>query len=217
MNSILNEADLQRVKEAISLAETRTSGEIVPYIVPQSSHHEVAIWRGAGLFALLAYAIILGYRWFSGWGESPLVEGILPVLLIIGVAVFGASLVHWVPAVKRRFAGRERLALATHQRAIQAFVEKEVFSTRERTGILLFVSLLEHRIEVIGDTGINSKVDPEDWFAIVATIQKHIRKGQFADGLVEGIQQCGRLLEESGVAIRSDDVNELADDVTFGS
>ncbi|MCY3486830.1 MAG: hypothetical protein OXH34_00180, partial [Bacteroidetes bacterium] len=181
-----------------------------------SASHEVAVWRGAGLFALLAYTVVLGTRWFSGWGGSQLTEGIVPVLLIITAAAIGAALVHWVPAVKRRFAGQVRLALATHRRAMQAFVEKEVFSTRERTGILLFVSLLEHRIEVVGDAGINAKVDTDDWIEVVTTIQQHIKAGQLAEGLVQGIHQCGHLLEKAGVAIRSDDTNELADDVSFG-
>ncbi|MCY4159422.1 MAG: TPM domain-containing protein [Bacteroidetes bacterium] len=216
MKSILTEAELDRIKEAVATAEKQTSGEIVPYIVQKSARHEVAIWRGAGLFALLAYAIVLGIRWFSGWGGTQLTEGITPVLLIIVTGCIGAMVVHWIPGVKRYFAGRARLAFATHQRAMQAFVEKEVFLTRERTGILLFVSLFEHRIEVVGDTGINSKVDSDDWVDIVATIQRHLKSGQLAEGLVEGIQQCGHLLEKAGVTIRSDDTNELADDVSFG-
>ena len=217
MKPIMTEADLDRVKESVATAEKRTSGEIVPYIVPQSARHEVAVWRGAGVFALVAYMIVLGTRWFSGWGGSQLTEGLIPVLLIAIAGGVGAVLVHWIPAVKRHFAGQARLALATHQRAMQAFVEKEVFSTRERTGILLFVSLLEHRIEVIGDTGINDKVSPEDWVEIVAAIQRHMKAGRLTEGLVEGIQQCGHLLEKAGVAIRSDDTNELADDVSFGN
>lgn len=212
----MTEADLNRIKEAVAAAERQTSGEIVPYIVSRSASHEVAVWRGAGLFALLAYAVVLGVRWFSGWGGSQLTEGMIPVLLIIVAAVIGAALVHWIPAAKRRFAGQVRLALATHRRAMQAFVEKEVFSTRERTGILLFVSLLEHRIEVVGDAGINAKVDTDDWIGVVTTIQQHIKTGQLAEGLVQGIHQCGHLLEKAGVAIRSDDTNELADDVSFG-
>lgn len=212
----MTEADLNRIKEAVAAAEKQTSGEIVPYIVSRSASHEVAVWRGAGLFALLAYAVVLGVRWFSGWGGSQLTEGMIPVLLIIVAAVIGAALVHWIPAAKRRFAGQVRLALATHRRAMQAFVEKEVFSTRERTGILLFVSLLEHRIEVVGDAGINAKVDTDDWIGVVTTIQQHIKTGQLAEGLVQGIHQCGHLLEKAGVAIRSDDTNELADDVSFG-
>lgn len=212
----MTEADLNRIKEAVAAAEKQTSGEIVPYIVSRSASHEVAVWRGAGLFAFLAYAVVLGVRWFSGWGGSQLTEGMIPVLLIIVAAVIGAALVHWIPAAKRRFAGQVRLALATHRRAMQAFVEKEVFSTRERTGILLFVSLLEHRIEVVGDAGINAKVDTDDWIGVVTTIQQHIKTGQLAEGLVQGIHQCGHLLEKAGVAIRSDDTNELADDVSFG-
>lgn len=213
----MTEADLNRIKEAVVTAEKQTSGEIVPYIVSRSASHEVAVWRGAGLFALLAYAVVLGVRWFSGWGGSQLTEGLIPVLLIIVAAVIGAALVHWIPAAKRRFAGQVRLALATHRRAMQAFVEKEVFSTRERTGILLFVSLLEHRIEVVGDAGINAKVDTDDWIGVVTTIQQHIKTGQLAEGLVQGIHECGHLLEKAGVAIRSDDTNELADDVSFGN
>ncbi len=217
MKSLMTEAELNRVKEAVASAEKKTSGEIVPYIVPQSAQHEVAVWRAAGVFALLAYAVILGIRWFSGWGGTPLTEGITPVLLMIITGVIGAALAHWVPASKRFFAGKNRLALATHQRAMQAFIEKEVFLTRERTGIILFVSLLEHRIEVVGDTGINAKVDSEDWVGIVATIQRHMKAGKLTEGLVEGIQKCGYLLEKAGVAIRPDDTNELADDVSFGN
>lgn len=212
----MTNADLDRVKEAVSTAEKQTSGEIVPYIVLRSAMHEVAIWRGAGLFAFLAYAVVLGIRWFSGWGGNMLTEGIVPVLLILIAAGIGAALVYWIPAAKRRLAGQDRLALATHRRAMQAFVEKEVFSTRERTGILLFVSLLEHRIEVVGDAGINAKVDAGDWIEVVTTIQMHMKAGQLAEGLVQGIHQCGHLLEKAGVAIRSDDTNELADDVSFG-
>ncbi len=215
-NSILTDSDLDRIKEAVSSAEKQTSGEIVPYIVQQSDSHEVAIWRGAGLFALLAYAIILCVRWFSGWGGGVIAEGFLPILFMVIMAGIGGFIVYLIPAAKRKLAGRVRLTLATHRRALQAFVEKEVFSTRERTGILLFVSLLEHRIEVIGDTGINAKVDQDDWVEIVGIIQKRIKAGELAEGLVEGIQQCGHLLEKAGVAIRSDDTNELADDVSFG-
>ena len=213
---MMTEADLNRIKEAVATAEKQTSGEIVPYIVSQSASHEVAVWRGGGLFALLAYAAVLGIRWFSGWGGSQLTEGMVPVLLIIVAAAIGAAVVYWIPAAKRRFTGQVRLTLATHRRAMQAFVEKEVFSTRERTGILLFVSLLEHRIEVVGDAGINAKVDMDDWIGVVATIQQHMKAGQLAEGLVQGIHQCGHLLEKAGVAIRLDDTNELADDVSFG-
>jgi putative membrane protein len=100
-----------------------------------------------------------------------------------------------------------------HRRALQSFVEEEVFATRDRTGILLFVSLREHRIEVLGDTGINEQVEPDDWAEIVARIRRGIRNDNLTEGLVEAIGMCGRLLERRGVNIRPDDTNELSDTV----
>ncbi|PSQ68554.1 MAG: hypothetical protein BRD26_08095, partial [Bacteroidetes bacterium QH_1_64_81] len=93
------------------------------------------------------------------------------------------------------------------------FVEEEVFDTRDRTGILLFVSLREHRIEVVGDTGINQQVEADDWAEVVTRIRRGIQNDNLTEGLVEAIERCGRLLEEKGVDIRPDDENELTDTV----
>ena len=96
-------------------------------------------------------------------------------------------------------------------------MDEEVFDTRERTGILIFVSLFERRVEVVGDSGINARVDPDDWVHVVEDILVGVRKGQMAEGFVKAINRCGALLEEKGVEIREDDSNELSDSVRFGS
>ena len=70
-----------------------------------------------------------------------------------------------------------------HRRAAQASHE-EVFATRDRTGILLFVSLFEHRIEVVGDKGINDKVQQEEWGEVVDLLRAGVRRGDLAGGLV---------------------------------
>jgi putative membrane protein len=104
-----------------------------------------------------------------------------------------------------------------HHRAMRAFVEEEVFKTVDRTGILLFVSMLEHRIEVIGDEGINRKVTVEDWAGVVAEIRKGILEGRLADGIVRAIDLCGGLLDRKGVDIQPGDTNELSDDIRFSN
>ena len=93
------------------------------------------------------------------------------------------------------------------------FVEEEVFDTRDRTGILLFVSLFEHRIEVVGDSGINDKVEPAEWVEVVDLVRAGIRRQSLADGLVQAVERCGDLLHRRGVEVRPDDTDELADDV----
>jgi putative membrane protein len=92
-------------------------------------------------------------------------------------------------------------------------VDEEVFDTRDRTGILLFVSLFEHRIEVVGDAGINAKVEPEEWAEVVDQIRRGVRSGDLAGGMVEAIGTCGALLHRSGVALRPDDTDELSDGI----
>ncbi len=214
MKELFTEADRQRIREAVSQAEGRTSGEIVPYVVPQSSRYDAAVWRGASVAALLALgAAMLVVQFYEGWGLPWLYASWGTAVLVLAAGVFGAVAAAYVPPLKRLLAGPALLDRRVHQRAMQAFVEEEVFATRDRTGILLFISLLEHRIEVLGDTGINRKVTPDEWTDVVLRIRVGIRQGNVADGLVEAIALCGQLLERGGVEIRPDDLNELADDI----
>jgi len=211
MEKLFSEADHQRIQEAVMAAEQRTSGEIVPYVVPQSDRYEVAMWRAAAALSLLAALVVLAVlQFYQGWGMTWLHDPWGPVLVLLAASLLGAVLGAFVPAVKRLFA-RDVMVTTVHQHAWQAFVEEEVFNTRDRTGILIYLSLLEHRIEVVGDVGINRLVKPEEWAEIVARIQQGIRSGRPAEGLVEAIEMCGHLLERSGVTIRPDDTNELPD------
>ena len=57
----------------------------------------------------------------------------------------------FLPDLRRALVPAEALAARVHQRATQAFVEEDVFRTRDRTGILIFISLFEHRVVVLAD------------------------------------------------------------------
>ncbi len=214
MKDLFTEADRTRIREAVAQAEGRTSGEIVPFIVPQSGAYDVAVWRGASLSAILALCVImLILQLYQGWSLSWLYASWSVTVLVLGAGILGAVVASFVPPMKRLLAGTALLDREVHERAMRAFVEEEVFSTRERTGILLFISMFEHRIEVIGDTGINQKVSPDDWADVVLRIREGIKSGNVADGLVAAIALCGELLEREGVEIRQDDINELSDDI----
>ena len=214
MHRLLATLDEDRIREAVAEAEARTAGEIVPYVVPQSDEYDVAVWRGAAAAAVIALGLVmLVVRFYDGWGLGWLYTswGVISVALASGT--LGALAASFINPLRRRLAGDDLLDRTVHHRAMRAFVEEEVFNTRDRTGILLFVSLLEHRIEVLGDTGINARVEPEDWADVVARIRKGIKRDSLTDGLVDAIGMCGAMLEEQGVAIRPDDENELSDSV----
>lgn len=206
--------DLDAIRAAVSEAEQRTSGEIVPYFVESSDAYPGALWKGIALGAF-AGALVAEGVWFLGdfWG------GLIPLWIALPAAAGGALgflLTAYVPAVKRWMAGDGLLDLRTRQRAEMAFLEEEVFHTRDRTGILLFLSQFEHRVIVIGDSGINRQVEQGQWDGIVKTVAAGIRAGRPGEALVEGIRQCGELLERHGVAIKPDDFDELSNELRRG-
>ncbi len=209
VNRFFSENDLSRIKAAVQEAEAKTSGEIVPYVVDHSNGYEEAQWRGAALFSTLVLAVFVFLHSQSDWG-FPFTYGQMSSLVLLS-GVVGFFLVRWNAFAKRLVAGHRLMERHIGHRAAEAFISEEVFKTRERTGILIFVSLLEHRVMVLGDSGINAKVKPDDWHGIVQTIVRGIQAGRPADGLVEGIRESGNLLSQHGVSRRADDQDELPD------
>lgn len=210
---LFSDAERTRIADAVAAAERQTAGEIVPYVVTRCGRYEVAVWKAASLGAMLAAILGLGVAaLYDGWGLGWLYTGWAMVVVMALGGTLGA-LATMVPAVRRAVAGQRRMAERVHRRAALAFVEEQVFDTVDRTGILLFVSLFEHRIEVLGDAGINAKVEPEDWVEVVDLIRGGIVAGDLAGGMVAGIDKCGDLLHRRGVALRDDDVDELPDGV----
>lgn len=211
---LFQQADLEAIRAAVAEAEQKTSGEIVPYFVEESDAYPNAVWKGTALGAIAGPLLAEGiYQLGNFWG------GLVPLWIALPAAAGGALgflLTAYVPAVKRWMAGDDLLDLRTRQRAEIAFLEQEVFRTRDRTGILLFLSLFEHRVVVIGDSGINQKVEQSQWDGIVRTVVAGIRDGRPGEALSSAIRQCGELLQRHGVAVQPDDHNELPDELRGG-
>lgn len=209
--TLFTETDRAAILAAVRQAEGATAGEIVPYVVGASDPYPSTAWKGAALGALvLPLAAVVAF-WVSDlWGAHPALWIVLPVL---AGAALGYLLTAWVPAVRRWLVGEAVLTLRTRRRAAEAFLEQEVFKTSERTGILLFLSLFEHRVVVLGDAGINAKVHQEEWDGLVSRLARGIRDGRAAPALVEAIGVCGALLARKGVEVSPRDINELADEL----
>jgi len=209
VESFFSRADLEEIEVAVHEAEGTTAGEIVPFVVSRSDHYEAAAWKGATLGAFLAVAAAAVAHQLGGfWGSFLLAWILLPALVGGAVGFAGVALIR---PLKLWLAGAATVDRRVHQRAAAAFVENEVFRTKERTGILIFLSLFERRVVVLGDSGINARVQQHEWNAVVAAIVKGIRSGQPGAALASAIRRCGELLTRRGVAIRPDDTDELPD------
>jgi putative membrane protein len=211
---LFSPSDLERISQAVKVAERKTSGEIVPYVVDQSDLYEEAEWRGGALLGAVALVCIAVLHLTSEtWhGLGPAEIGIIT----IGAMGLGVMLTHRFSTVRRFLTGNDAIEHRVAQRAAQAFISEEVFQTKDRTGILLFLSLLERKVLVVGDSGINQKVDQSEWEDVVVSITRGIAEGKAADGFIEAIGKCGQLLQKRGVARRRSDRNELSNKLRLG-
>lgn len=183
----LSEADKQRIAEAVREAEMKTSGELVTVIARAADAYLYIPILWASLAALTLPAIM----WLLP------VDLQFPLLYSLQLATFLglALLFRWTPlkmrlipkAVKRRRAGR----LAWEQ-----FFAQNLHLTRERTGVLLFVSVAERYVEILADKGINDEVKQGAWDDIVADFIKRVKAKQITEGFVSAVSACGELLAE---------------------
>lgn len=98
---------------------------------------------------------------------------------------------------------------AARERAIEVFSLLRLWDTAERNGVLIYLLLADRDIEIIVDRGLNM-VKPDEWEAICRRIEQALRRGQFEEGVVEGIEAVSRVLA-SHFPRRARDRNELPD------
>jgi putative membrane protein len=209
---LLSAAEEEAVRAAVADAERVTGAEIVTWVVETCDPHPEAAWKGAAAGALVTVVVAWATHFSTGGWGGMLAWAVVPAL---AGALLG-FLLGSVPAAKRWLVDDDLLDRRVRTTAEAAFLRGEVFATRERTGVLLFVALAEHRVVVLGDTGINAKVDPAEWQAIADEVVGAIRRGDTAGGLCRGVAACGRLLAARGVARSEGDVNELPDEPRLG-
>ncbi|HVS03303.1 MAG TPA: hypothetical protein VMT16_11085 [Thermoanaerobaculia bacterium] len=208
LQALFPPAAVGRVRQAVEEAERGTAGEIVPVVVSACDAHPEAAWKATALGALGAVAGAFLYFQLSGrWAADLLWWSLLPAL------AGGAAgwLAGGLPALRRRLVDPEVLEERVQRAARAAFLEHRVHATRQRTGVLIFVALFEHRVVVLADEGIHPAVPHAMWAEVAAGIASGLRAGRPLAALVEGIERCGRILATHGPAAAPGDVDELSD------
>ena len=208
VHRFFSKADLESIREATAGAETRTGGEIVPFIVERVVEKDEARWRAAAIGALAAAAAAGLANLFGGyWGGAGVFWITLPAVAGAGLGYLAGG----VDALGRWLIPEDRLERAVEMRAKAAFLEEEVFDTRDRTGVLVMIALFERRAVVLADAGINRSVPENTWQELVDQLVAGITAGQPAEAMRRAVARCGEVLEEHEVELRPDDEDELAD------
>lgn len=206
-----SEKDLERIKAAVKEAEGKISGEIVPVFVEKSGYYTIANYRGAMILAAIAFSLIVIFDRYIP--SLSVYDPLMIFILVVTAGVLGAIITHYILPVKFWLLSQFHLDQSTRKRAENAFLEEEIFNTRHRTGIMIFVSFFEHEVIVMADRGISKVVDQKEWDKMVDNIISNIQKGNVAEGMIKAIERCAEVLLENGFTRTNDDVNELRDDL----
>jgi len=189
-----------RIANAIRSAEARTSGEIVCVLARTSSD-------ATALPVAVAAAIALALPWLLMAFSDMTVHRIL----LLQVVVFFALLVPLcLPRIRVALMPRRTRRAIAHRVAMEQFSMRGIARTKDRSGILIFVSLAERYARIIADDGIAARVPQAEWQAAVDALVAHMRDGRIADGFVTAIDLCGEKLATHFPRARTN-VDELPD------
>ena len=208
---IFSNSDKERIKEAVADLESESSGELVIYFAKDSHKYQGAAWKLAAIFGVVAILSIISLSYL--WLLPPYFTPIFIALTILVMMALGFLMGKGSSQLRLSLVPENTVDQAVITKARDIFLQEEVFNTRDRTGILIYISALEHEVVVLGDSGINSKIKDEDWTDVVSSVLRGIKNGRAAEGLIEATQKCKELLLEHGFVIREDDTNELSDDI----
>jgi putative membrane protein len=178
----LNESDKDQLRRAIRTAEARTHGEIVTVIARASGNYFYYPTLWAAVLAILSPVALLALPWSLG----PL--GIVELQLLVFVLL--AIGLRWAP-IKMRLVPRDQQRLYCRRRAHEQFLAQGLHRTRERAGVLLYVSLAERHVELLADAGIHAKVAPGTWERVVADFTAQVHRGAVAAGFLAAIDAVG--------------------------
>ncbi len=216
----LSETDHARVSAAVAAAEAHSAGEIVTIVTDRSDGYTDVALAWAVFAAVTALTVLsiwpdfyLGIydRLLGDWGSEWTHRGVLAFAAAIAVIKFIAVMLLqlWQPLKFLLVPGIVKAA-RVRARAVTCFKVGAERRTHGRTGILIYVSLREHRAEIVADEAIASKVSSEVWGEAMAAMLTEIRGGQLATGLVASVERVGAVLAEHFPRAEND-TNELPD------
>jgi putative membrane protein len=197
----MSPSDRKQILAAVRAAEGRTRAEFITVIAPASDTYLTIPLLAASALALLVPGVV----WLIGAAENFAPLYALQLALFAGAA----ALLTWQP-VAVRLVPRAALEIRARRVAREQFYLRGLNATPERTGVLFFVSVAEHYVEIIADRAAHEAVPPGTWEAIVKTFTDKVRAGDVAGGYVAALTAVGDALAEK-LPRRPGDANLVAD------
>lgn len=215
-----SQADHELVTRAVAEAERKSDGEIVTVVAAKSdAYHDVGLHYAVLAMLLVPAALALVPQGlidrlmalFVGWNAAP-TRGMLMLLLFALLAIAFLIVRFALAYMPLRMAltpGRTKTR-RVRRRAIQLFRIGAESRTAGRTGILLYLSMAEHRAEIVADEAIHSKVEPDVWGDAMAVLIEHVKADRPGEGMARAVEKIGEVLAGC-IPARHENPNELPD------
>ncbi len=204
-NVPISEADIELVTRAVTEAEARSDAEIATIVSERSDNYNDVPLIWAALVALLALAVYAAFpdfylalldRLTGGWHVWTMREWL--TILVFATTVkflFTRYLLAWWP-LRMAFTPARTKTRRVRARAIALFKASTERRTRSRTGVLIYLSLAEHRAEIVADEAIVAKVSADQWGAAMAAMIVHLKAGRPGEGMAAAVMAIGDVLAE---------------------
>jgi putative membrane protein len=182
--SFISAKDAERISAAITKSERNTSGEVVAVVADHSSRYQHIPFMWAALLALIIPWPLIHFTWMQ-------VQWIFLIQLLVFLGLLALA---WHPKVRMALVPRSVLNANTKRRASEQFLAQNLHTTTGRTGVLIFVSVAEQRVEIIADSGIDARVEKGTWQKIVDDFTADIGAGRQVEGFERAIARTGEHL-----------------------
>lgn len=207
MTKTLSDQDRARLDGLIAEMEKRTKTQIVLAVINRCDNYAELPWIAFALGASLAGLLVLiFYPSFYSW--SPGITGLITVSSILGAGAIFAVLTVLAPGMGKLFLSSHRAETEVRQYAESLFLNRELFNTSQRTGILFLVSVFERKIVILPDKGIQEKLNENELNGIIAVMAPLLKRHRVRKAFESGL---ARLTKVVGSTIESGGENELPD------
>lgn len=215
-----SEEDHKLVTDAVAKAEHLSDAEIVTIVADHSdAYHDVALhWAILAMLLVPAAAAAMPQSFvddvaatFLGW-NAELSRAVLMLFLVGALAIVFLIVrvaLAWRP-LRMALTPASTKSRRVARRALQLFRVAAEKKTHGRTGVLLYLSLMEHRAEIVADEAIHSKVAPEVWGEAMTLLVEHVKDGRPGEGMARAVEKIGEVC--AGCLPKTlDDPNQIAD------
>ena len=190
--NFLTTEEQDKITAEVQQVEQTTSGEVVVMVVSKSHNYPAATITGSVFFALpsaLLLNTLIGPAMWIGSQNLWLFLALFAILYLLFFPLASRS-----DRIKRFFLNPKQVEAEVQEGAITAFFTERLYKTEKENGILLYISVIEQKVWILGDRGINTIIEENTWDNIVSELTLGIKNKNRCEAICEAVKKTGKIL-----------------------